>query len=114
MTLPKRIFRKRKKDTRFRDPRHLQWIRTFACCVQMCNEEGRIEAHHVKGAEPMAMGRKPGDHWCVSACVVHHREAHNIGSVAFQAKYGVDLLALAREFAAMSPALKRNPPPGAE
>lgn len=107
MTLPKRIFRPRKKDTRLRSPQHLQWIRTFACCVPMCNEEGKIEAHHVKGGEPMAMGRKPGDQWTVSLCVPHHREMHNIGIGAFELCYSLDLLALAREFASQSPALKR-------
>ena len=107
MTLPARIFRARKKDTRLRSPQHLAWIRTFACCVPMCNEEGKIEAHHVKGAEPMALGRKPGDNWCVSCCVFHHREFHSIGLHAFEKKYGLDLIALAKEFADTSPSLKR-------
>ena len=37
-------------------------------------------AHHVKIAEPRAMGRKVGDQWTVPLCGYHHRELHDAGN----------------------------------
>jgi hypothetical protein len=48
-------------------------------------------------------GLKPGDQWAISLCSAHHREQHQTGEVSFAMKHGIDLLALAREFAARSP-----------
>ena len=108
MTLPPRTFSKRRRDGRIRDANHRKWIRTFACCVPMCNEEGAIDAHHIKSAEqPTAMGMKPGDDWCVSMCRTHHTVLHQVGEGEFMKRFGVDLVAMAKEFAATSPALKR-------
>lgn len=94
-------------DGRIRSAEHLRWIRGFACCVKMCNSESRIEAHHVKGGEPMAIGKKSGDNFATALCADHHREYHTIGKSAFEAKYGLDMLALAAEFASISPPLKK-------
>lgn len=106
--LPKREFRKRKRDTRLRCPQHLQFVRTYGCVVRDCrNVEDRIDAAHVKTGTLIALGRKSGDDCCVSMCRTHHREQHAIGEAAFMAKYGLDLPALAAEFAAASPALRR-------
>lgn len=52
------------------------------------------------------MGFKPGDEWCVSLCVTHHREQHRLSHRLFDAKYEVDLRALAVILAERSPALK--------
>lgn len=48
------------------------------------------------------MGIKPSDLYTVGLCRAHHREAE-CNERAFQDKYGVDLLALAFEYAAQSP-----------
>lgn len=53
-----------------------------------------------------AMSRKPSDWFTVSMCgglEGHHAESHRIGERSFAAKYGLDLHALADEFARASP-----------
>jgi hypothetical protein len=50
---------------------------------------------------------KPSDKWAISLCAHHHREQHQIGERAFEAKYSIDLLMLAAEFARRSPHLRR-------
>jgi hypothetical protein len=49
------------------------------------------------------MGMKPSDRWAISLCQHHHLEQHMIGEAAFDEKYDVSLLGLAREFAQRSP-----------
>jgi hypothetical protein len=49
------------------------------------------------------MGQKPHDAFGISLCRVHHIEQHNIGVDAFGKKYGIDLWAMAAEFAERSP-----------
>jgi hypothetical protein len=49
------------------------------------------------------MGNKEGDQCTVGLCRRHHTEEHRIGQSAFEAEYGIDLVKLAREFAAASP-----------
>ena len=46
---------------------------------------------------------KPPDRWTVPLCHDHHHEQHQIGHAAFDAKYGVDLRALAEELSGLSP-----------
>lgn len=84
-----------------RSPSHRAWVRRHVCCVPVCGDE-RVEAHHVK-----TRGAGGGDEWCVSLCGWHHVGSdwsfHMMGRHSFAAYYGVDLFALAREFAAASP-----------
>lgn len=49
------------------------------------------------------MSVKPHDKWVVSLCRFHHSEQHRIGEKTFEARYGIDLYALAEKFAATSP-----------
>ncbi len=109
MALPARIS-KRKTDTgrlqRDRCPAHLAFVRSHACCVPGC--DGRpIEAAHVRTHGDGGMGMKPSDDRAISLCSEHHRQQHNIGEMEFQRRHGIDMLKLAREFAAASPAWKR-------
>lgn len=50
-----------------------------------------------------SMGSKEGDQWTVGLCRRHHTEEHRLGQMAFEAEYGIDLVKLAKEFAAASP-----------
>ena len=45
----------------------------------------------------------PHDIFGVSLCRLHHDEQHRLGADAFGKKYGIDLWALAAEFARRSP-----------
>jgi hypothetical protein len=49
------------------------------------------------------MDQKPHDIFGVSLCRNHHVEQHNLGVDALDRKYGMDLRALAAEFARCSP-----------
>ena len=53
------------------------------------------------------MGQKPGDQWTISLCAYHHAQQHRYGEARFRDLHGIDLLALALEFAAKSPHRKK-------
>ncbi len=36
-------------------------------------------AHHIRFAQPRAMGRKVSDEWTVPLCATHHRALHTVG-----------------------------------
>lgn len=110
MTLPRKI----EKPTKFPRPKrerkrrtitycagHRAWIRTHACCVPDCSALPIVCAHVRKGTNG-GTGMKPDDRWTISLCWAHHDEQGNIGEPAFERKYGIDMKALAREFAAKS------------
>jgi ERF superfamily len=61
------------KVRRSRDKDHLRFI-----AVQPCTVCGRqpCEAHHIRYAQPRALGRKVSDEFTVPLCRVHHRELH--------------------------------------
>lgn len=81
---------------------HRAWVRRHGCSVRSCNR-GPVHCAHVRMGTDGGVGMKPSDRWTISLCDLHHREQHNIGETAFQAKYDLDLLALAKEFAVRSP-----------
>lgn len=104
MSLPRLIQREPKPGVarRIRSPGHLKWVRDHACCVPGC--DGRpIEAAHVRSGTDGGTGIKPGDQWTISLCRLHHAVQHQIGEISFEKVNGIDMKALAREFAAKSP-----------
>lgn len=105
--LPNRISRKSGRTERLRCPAHLKWIRGFVCSVQSVLCEGPIEAAHVRTGTDGAMGMKPSDSWAISLCARHHRLQHQLGEAEFEREHCIDMKALAQEFAARSPALRR-------
>jgi hypothetical protein len=64
------------KTPRRRDKRHLRFV-----CTQPCLVCGRTpsDAHHLRFAEPRALGRKVSDEFTVPLCRSHHRELHDAG-----------------------------------
>lgn len=108
MTLPRRLPKERRRDanSRIRSVGHLRFVRGHVCAVNGCGNRG-IEAAHVRCGTGGGTSLKPGDDWTISLCRDHHAEQHRIGEPAFEKKYGIDMKALAQEFAAKSPALRR-------
>jgi hypothetical protein len=51
------------------------------------------------------MGLKPPDRFSAPLCWRHHEEQHRLGHRAFDARYKVDMLAVANELARLSPFL---------
>lgn len=64
------------KTVRLRDKDHRKFVSTQPCVV--C---GRLPAdtHHLRFAQPRALGRKVSDEFTVPVCRVHHRELHRHG-----------------------------------
>src|ERR1700690_1862323 len=83
-------------------PRHCRWVRSHGCCVPECLTL-TVDFAHLRSAANAGKGQKPHDVFGVSLCHLHHEEQHRIGADAFAKKYGIDLWALAAEFARKSP-----------
>jgi hypothetical protein len=66
-----------------------------------------IECAHVRLGTDGGVGLKPSDRWSISLCSVHHAEQHRLGEAIFEKRYGIDLVAIANEFAARSPQRSR-------
>ncbi len=61
---------------RIRDKDHLRYVASLPCLV--CGRSPG-HAHHVRYAQPRAMGRKVSDEWTVPLCATHHRALHSVG-----------------------------------
>jgi hypothetical protein len=81
------------KTIRLRDKDHRKFVASQPCLV--C---GRLpaEAHHLRFAQPRALGRKVSDEFTVPVCRVHHRELHQHGDeAAWWQKTKIDPLPIA-------------------
>ena len=61
---------------RVRDKAHLRYVASQPCLV--CGRNP-CQSHHVRFAQPRAMGRKVSDEWVVPLCAIHHRSLHDVG-----------------------------------
>ena len=61
---------------RVRDREHLRRVAAQPCLV--CGRSPS-QAHHVRYAQPRALGRKVSDEWVVPLCATHHRDLHGVG-----------------------------------
>jgi hypothetical protein len=109
VTLPKRIKHNSRRAHVAREyPGHRAWVRGHGCCVPGCQPDPAdpltqsIEAAHVRRNTDGGTSLKPHDKWCISLCAKHHREQHQ-ADLTFEARYGIDMRALAVEFASRSP-----------
>jgi len=62
---------------RVRDTEHLQYVATLPCLV--CGR-APSQAHHLRFAQPRALGSKVSDEWVVPLCNLHHRALHDCGA----------------------------------
>src|ERR1700676_1965930 len=83
-------------------PRHRRWVKSHGCCVPGCDATV-VDFAHLRSATNAGMNQKPHDIFGVSLCRHHHIEQHSLGIDAFDQKYGIELCALAAEFARRSP-----------
>jgi hypothetical protein len=83
------------KTIRLRDKEHCKFVRTEPCVV--CGR-APTEAHHIRFAQPRALGRKVSDEYTVPVCRLHHRDLHSYGDEAsWWAGVGIDPLPIALE-----------------
>jgi DNA recombination protein Rad52 len=80
---------------RLRDKAHLKFVASQPCLV--C---GRLpsDPHHLRFAQPRAIGLKVSDEFTVPLCRGHHRELHQAGKeTVWWANRNIDALKIARE-----------------
>jgi len=99
MTLPRAATVRRRrvagKTIRLRDKEHCKFVATQPCVV--CGRTP-TEAHHIRFAQPRALGRKVSDEYAVPVCRLHHRDLHDYGDEAsWWAGVGIDPLPIALE-----------------
>jgi DNA recombination protein Rad52 len=61
---------------RIRDKEHLRYVAAQPCII--CGRSP-AQAHHLRFAQPSALGRKVSDKWTVPLCATHHRSLHSVG-----------------------------------
>ena len=80
---------------RLRDKAHLKFVASQPCLV--CGRQPS-DPHHLRFAQPRAIGLKVSDEFTVPLCRGHHREFHQVGSEKdWWAKYQIDVLAMAKQ-----------------
>lgn len=62
---------------RHRNREHLQFVARQGCLI--CGRKPS-DAHHIRYAQPRALGRKSSDEFTVPLCRIHHREVHRLGN----------------------------------
>jgi hypothetical protein len=78
------------RTRRLRDKRHLEFVMTQPCLA--CGRHP-CEAHHLRFAQPRALGRKVSDEFTVPLCRIHHDEIHRRGDeVAWWRSINIDPL----------------------
>lgn len=84
------------KIVRHRNKEHLRFLRTQPCLV--CGRQPS-DPHHLRFAQPQALGRKVSDEFVVPLCRTHHREAHRASrEIAWWQAQGIAPLAAAETF----------------
>ena len=84
------------KPRRNRDKDHLRFISRQPCTV--CGRQP-CEAHHIRFAQPSALGRRVSDEFTVPLCRLHHRELHRIGNErSWWEQLNIDPLPIALRF----------------
>ncbi len=61
---------------RIRNKEHLRYVASQPCII-CARAPGH--AHHLRFAQPRALGRKVGDDWTVPLCATNHRALHSAG-----------------------------------
>jgi ERF superfamily len=73
---------------RIRDKEHRKFVCTQACLI--CGRQPS-DPHHLRFAQPRALGRKVSDEFTVPLCRIHHREVHRGGNEgAWWKGFGID------------------------
>jgi hypothetical protein len=79
---------------RLRDKAHLKFVASQPCLI--CGRSP-VDAHHLRFAQPRAMGLKVSDEFTVPLCRTHHRDNHNFGDeIAWWERRAIDPLSTSR------------------
>jgi hypothetical protein len=84
-----------RKPVRARNKAHLIFVAAQPCLI--C-QRSRCDAHHLKFAQPRALGRKVSDEFTVPLCREHHQQLHHHGNeAAWWANLKIAPLEIAKE-----------------
>jgi hypothetical protein len=73
---------------RIRDKGHREFVSSQACLI--CGRQPS-DPHHLRSAQPRALGRKVSDEFTIPLCRIHHREVHRGGNeAAWWNGFGID------------------------
>jgi hypothetical protein len=82
------------KELRRRDKQHRKFVASQPCIV--CGRQP-ADAHHLRFAQPRALGMKVSDEFTVPVCRVHHRELHQTGDErSWWQKLNIDAMLIAQ------------------
>ena len=80
---------------RYRNREHLRYVAQQPCLV--CGRKPS-DPHHLRFAQPRALGRKASDEFAVPLCRIHHRLVHRLGNEgAWWQEAGIDPIKAARK-----------------
>jgi hypothetical protein len=83
------------KPKRIRDKEHLKFVAKQPCLV--CGRQP-ADAHHLRFAQPRALGMKVSDEFTIPLCRTHHRSLHQMGNeLTWWEKASIDPLPIARK-----------------
>jgi DNA recombination protein Rad52 len=80
---------------RLRDKAHLKFVASQPCLI--CGREP-CDPHHLRFAQPRAIGLKVSDEFTVPLCRGHHRQLHQVGNEeAWWTERNIDALTIAKD-----------------
>jgi hypothetical protein len=80
---------------RLRDKAHLKFVASQPCLI--CGRQPS-DPHHLRFAQPRAIGLKVSDEFTVPLCRGHHRQLHQVGNEeTWWVKYQIDVLKMAEQ-----------------
>ena len=80
---------------RYRNREHLRYVAQQPCLI--CGRKPS-DPHHLRFAQPRALGRKASDEFAVPLCRIHHRLVHRLGNEgAWWQEAGIDPIKAARK-----------------
>ncbi|QAU48733.1 ERF family protein [Bradyrhizobium guangzhouense] len=95
-----------KEPPRKRSKVHIAFVRAQACLI--C-KTSPADAHHLKFAQPRALGRKVSDEFTVPLCRLHHQDLHRHGNEkAWWANMQISPLPIAKKLWDASPVHQMN------
>ena len=93
---------------RIRDKEHLRYVAAQPCLL--CSTRPS-DAHHIRFAQPRALGRKVSDEFAVPLCRRHHRDVHDSGNeAAWWHDIGIDPIEIAHQLWHETCAQRAAPP----
>jgi hypothetical protein len=94
---------------RLRDKNHLRYVASKPCLI--CGRQPS-DPHHLRFAQPRALGMKVSDEFTVPLCRTHHRQLHQVGDErVWWENYKIDALEVAKGLWGETRRIQQTPQP---